>query len=150
MSKMLLRGAWAFAFAWACVGTGRAYAETIHFSDPLAAPLRFDQVNDGMGNYAWDGKSADSTRLTAPPLVEGKREAVEKHFLGLSWFSMTEVPGDPNVKMEHAFGSIGALDSSFALIKNRRHPNHETPEGYQTGMNDKKSGGTYAAFRLKF
>ncbi len=151
MGKILLRGAWVFAFAWACVLTARAYAETVQLTDPVAAPLRFDQVNEGMGSYAWDAKpAADSTKLATPPLVEGKREAVEKHFLGISWFTMIEAPRDPSVKMEHPFGSVGALESSFALMKDRRRANHETPEGYQTGMNNKKSGGTYAAFRLKF
>ncbi len=150
MGKSLLRRALFFAFAWACVLTGWAFAETVQFTDPVASPLRFDQVNEGMGSYAWDAKPADSSKLTAPPLVEGKHEAVENHFLGLSWFTMCEAPGDPNVKMAHPFGSVGALDSSFALIKDRQHANHETPEGYQTGMNDKNPSGTYAAFRLKF
>lgn len=150
MGKPLIGGALVFAFAWACVVSGRAYAETVHFTDPGAAPLRFDQINESMGNYSWDAKPADSSRLAAPALVEGKREAVEKHFLGLSWLTMIEAPGDPNVKMEHSFGSVGSLESSFALIKDRRRAKHETPEGYQTGMNDQKPSGTYAAFRFKF
>ena len=143
----------AFAMGW--VLTARAYAETVQFidtQDPTGhASLQFDQVNEGMGSYAWDRKPAqDSTKLTVPPLVEGKRDAVEKHFLGLSWLTMVEMPGDPDVKMEHSFGSIGPISSSFAVLRGRRQEKAAAPDGYQTGMNEKKSGGTFAAIRLKF
>lgn len=132
-----------------------AFAETIQFVDTLEsaahAPLKFDQVNAGMGKYSWEESADESaTKLEVPPLIEGKQEAVEQHFTAFPWLTMYESPKDPNVKMGHPLGSVGRLSSSLVLLRNRKILLLDNPDGYQTGMNNKNSGSAYGAFRLEF